>query len=56
MNPKVEKLLKLPLYQRVLILAGLVVLIVAAFVWFMWLPEFDKIEGLEKEKARLAII
>ncbi len=53
MNPKVEKLLKLPLYQRVIILAVLVVLIVGAFVWLMWLPEYEKIGQLEQDKARL---
>lgn len=53
MNPKVEKLLKLPLYQRLAILAALVVLIMAAFVWFLWLPEYEKVGEMEQEIARL---
>jgi len=53
MNPKVEKLLKLPLYQRAAIVAGLVVLLIAAFVWFLWLPEYEKIGQMEEEVGRL---
>ncbi len=53
MNPKVEKLLKLPLYQRLLALGVLVVLIMGAFVWFLWLPEYEKLEGMDQEIVRL---
>ena len=53
MNPKVEKLLKLPLYQRSAILGVLVVLLMGAFVWFLWLPEYEKIGEMEKEVSRL---
>ena len=53
MNPKVEKLLKLPLYQRSLILAAMVVVIMGAFVWLLWLPEYDKLEGMDQDIARL---
>ena len=53
MNPKVEKLLKLPLYQRLLILAVCAVLVMGAFVWFVWLPEYDKLEGMDQDIARL---
>jgi type IV pilus assembly protein PilO len=53
MNPKVEKLLKLPLYQRALILAVLVVLVVSAFVWFLWLPEYEKLDVMDQDIARL---
>jgi len=53
MNPKVEKLLKLPLYQRVLMLAALVVLVIGAFVWFIWLPEFEKLAEMDKDISRL---
>lgn len=53
MNPKVEKLLKLPLYQRFLILALLVVLIIGAFVWFLWLPEYDKLASMDQEIVSL---
>ncbi len=53
MNPKVEKLLKLPLYQRSLILAVLIVVIIGAFVWLLWLPEYEKLEVMDQEIARL---
>ena len=53
MNPKVEKILKLPLYQRASILAVLVVLIVGAFVWFLWLPEYEKLGEMEQDASRL---
>ena len=53
MNPKVEKLLKLPLYQRAAILGALVVLLIGAFVWFLWLPEYEKIGQMEGEVSRL---
>lgn len=53
MNPKIEKLLKLPLYQRVSILSVLLLLVVGAFVWFLWLPEFEKLGEMEQEVSRL---
>lgn len=53
MNPKVEKLLKLPLWQRLTILAVVVVLIMAAFTWFLFLPEYEKLGQMDQEIARL---
>ena len=53
MNPKVEKILKLPLYKRILILSVLVVLMIGSFVWFMWLPEFEKLGQMEQDLSRL---
>lgn len=53
MNPKVEKILKLPLYQRLLILGVLIVAIVGAFVWFLFLPEYEKLGEMDQEIARL---
>ena len=53
MNPKLEKLLKLPLYQRVAILAVLVVLLVGAFTWVALLPEYEKIGEMDRELSRL---
>ena len=53
MNPKLEKLLKLPLYQRVAILALLVVLLVGAFTWVALLPEYEKIGEMDQELSRL---
>ena len=53
MNPKLEKLLKLPLYQRVAILALLVVLLAGAFTWVALLPEYEKIGEMDQELSRL---
>ena len=53
MNPKLEKLLKLPLYQRVAILAVLVVLLVGAFTWVALLPEYEKIGEMDRDLSRL---
>lgn len=57
-NPFLEKLEKLVLWQRVAILAGLIVLIVGAAVWFLYLPQYEeisqldeKLQGLEKKLA-----
>jgi Tfp pilus assembly protein PilO len=53
-----EKLEKLVLWQRVAILAGLIVLLVGAAVWFQFLPQYEeigqldeKLQGLEKKLA-----
>jgi type IV pilus assembly protein PilO len=53
-----EKLEKLVLWQRVAILAGLIVLMVGAAVWFLYLPQYEeisqldeKLQGLEKKLA-----
>ena len=53
MNPKLEKLLNLPLYKRVAILAVLVVLLVGAFTWVALLPEYEKIGEMDQELSRL---
>jgi type IV pilus assembly protein PilO len=53
MNPKVEKLLKLPLYKRLLILSALVILVLVVFGWFIWLPEYEKISEMDQDIARL---
>ena len=53
-----EKLEKLVLWQRVAILAGLIVLMVGGAVWFLFLPQYEeisqldeKLQGLEKKLA-----
>lgn len=53
MNPKIEKLLKLPLYQRLAMLGVGALLIVGAFVWFMVMPQLDELTRLDGELARL---
>lgn len=53
MNPKIEKILKLPLYQRLLGLGVCALLIVAASVWFLLLPQSDELVRLEDELQRV---
>ena len=43
MDPRVEKILKMPLYQRVLILMVILVLIVGGFVYFIYLPAQEQL-------------
>lgn len=53
MNAKLEKLFKMPLYKRLLVLALLIVVVVGAFVWFLWLPEYEKLAPMDQDIARL---
>ena len=53
MNAKLEKLFKMPLHKRLLVLALLIVVVVGAFVWFLWLPEYEKLAPMDQDIARL---
>ena len=53
MDPKLEKLLKLPLYQRLAILAVLVVLLAGSCAWLLILPEYEKMGQMDQELSRL---
>jgi type IV pilus assembly protein PilO len=53
MNPRVEKLLKLPLYQRVAMLGCLLLLIVGLGVWFLGMPQYEEWERLKQEAQKL---
>jgi type IV pilus assembly protein PilO len=53
MNPKLEKLLKLPLYKRVAILVVLVAVLVGACIWFLIFPEYEKMGQMDQELSRL---
>jgi type IV pilus assembly protein PilO len=52
-NPVFEKLEQLTKIQRIGIWAGVLVLIVAAFVYFSYLPNFKKIENLRNKLAKI---
>jgi type IV pilus assembly protein PilO len=61
-NALLEKIEKLVLWQRVAIVAGLVVLLCGAAVWFLFLPKYEeiasleqKLQGLEKKLATAKI-
>ena len=53
MNPRVEKLLKLPLYQRLAILGGTLLVIVGLAVWFLGMPAYEELTNLKQESQKL---
>lgn len=53
MNPQVEKVLKLPLYQRLAILGAVVVLIVGLATWFLGKPAYEELTQLKQEAQQL---
>jgi type IV pilus assembly protein PilO len=53
MNPQVEKILKLPTKQKILILVLVVILEAAALVWFLYLPKHKELIGLRTELSKL---
>jgi type IV pilus assembly protein PilO len=53
MNPKIEKILKLPLYKRLAILAVILVAIVGLAVWFLGVPAYQELTALKQEAQTL---
>lgn len=53
MDPQVEKILKLPTKQKILILVLVVIIEAAALIWFLYLPKHKELAGLKVEVARL---
>lgn len=53
MDPRLEKILKLPLYQRVLILVTLMLVIAGLFVYLMYLPLREEMVSLQQKDASL---
>jgi type IV pilus assembly protein PilO len=53
MDPSVEKILKLPTKQKVLLLVLIAIIETAALVWFLYLPKHIELSGLKTELARL---
>lgn len=53
MDPNIEKVLKLPTKQKILILVVISVLEAAALVWFLYLPKHNELNGLKEELAKL---
>ena len=51
-SPVFEKLEQLTKVQRIAIWAGLLILLVAGFVYFSYLPKYKKIEKLVKIRTR----
>jgi type IV pilus assembly protein PilO len=55
LNPNVEKLLKLPAYQRLMILLGALALIVGLLVYLFYLPLQEEYDRLKKQNATLQV-
>lgn len=53
MDPQVEKILKLPTKQKIIIFAIVLVLEAAALVWFMYMPKYREHAGLKTELSKL---
>ncbi len=53
MNPRLEKILKLPAYQRILILLVLMAVVVALFVYLLYLPAQEEYAQLLDQNNRL---
>jgi len=53
MNPQVEKILKLPTKQKILILVLVVIIEAAALIWFLYLPKHKELAGLKVELTKL---
>lgn len=53
MDPNVEKILKLPTKQKILILVLVSVIEAAALVWFLYLPKHTELSGLKAEVTKL---
>jgi type IV pilus assembly protein PilO len=53
MNPQVEKILKLPTKQKILIVVFVVIAEAAALIWFMYLPKHKELTGLKAELVKL---
>jgi type IV pilus assembly protein PilO len=55
MDPNVEKILKLPTKQKIIILLLVSVIEAAALVWFLYLPKHQELDGLKAELAKLQV-
>jgi type IV pilus assembly protein PilO len=53
MNPQVEKILKLPTKQKILILVLVSIVEAAALAWFLYLPKHAELAGLKVELTKL---
>ena len=53
MDPSVEKILKLPTKQKIMILVLLSIIEASALVWFLYLPKYKELDGLKTELTKL---
>lgn len=55
MDPRVEKILKMPLYQRVLLLFALSAVIVALFIYFVYMPAQEELKAANKKNEKILL-
>ena len=55
MDPRIENVLKMPLYQRVLMLLVLAALIVGGYVYFIHIPAQEELENQINKNSKLLI-
>jgi len=55
MNPHVEKILKLPVYQRLLILLGILAVIVGLFIYLLYMPNQEELSRLQERNRSLDV-
>lgn len=53
MDPQVEKILKLPTKQKILLLILIVLLEATAMVWFLYVPKYKEFANIKVELTRL---
>lgn len=53
MDPNVDKILKLPTKQKILVVVLVVIMETAALVWFLYLPKHKELTGLRAELVKL---
>ena len=53
MDPNIEKILKLPTKQKILILVLISIIETSALVWFLYLPKLKELTGLNAQLATL---
>ena len=55
MDPRIENILKLPLYQRVLMLALVVGLIVGGYIYFLHMPAQQELQSQNAKNSKILI-
>jgi type IV pilus assembly protein PilO len=53
MDPQVEKILKLPMKQKILVLVLVLLLEFAGLIWFLYMPKYREHENLKGELSKL---
>jgi len=53
MDPRVEKILKLPTKQKILLLVLVSIVETAALMWFLYIPKYNELNGLKTELSQL---